>query len=98
MGLESFFTPKMLSKLVDNFLTDDRITPEVEKLLDSYEKNGNGRDSKNVIVIETLDGITYCMICTRSWNLNLKRFEISKPIVQMKFTDVIKLIISNGKN
>lgn len=96
--LESFLTPKMLSKLVDNYLTDQRITPEVEKLLDAYPKNGSGREDKNVIVIETLNGITYCMICTRSWNLILKKFEISKPLVQMKFTDVIKLIISNGKN
>lgn len=94
MGLlDGLVSPKMLSGLVDKFLTDEKITPQIEDFLNSVEKANNKRDSKNIIVFDTVNGETWAMICTRSWNMKTQSFEISKPIKQMKFVDIVKLII-----
>lgn len=95
--LDGLLSPKMLSGLVDKFLTDEKITPQIEEFLIQIPviTKAGCQHPKNIIVFDTVNGETWAMVCTRSWNMRTQVFEISKPIKQMKFTEIIKLIIDS---
>jgi hypothetical protein len=91
-----FLNEKIIGSLVDKFLTDEKISPALEELLNSYPSSGKG---VNVVVIEVKENAekekaVYCHICKREWKN--KEFVLSKPLATAKFTEIIKKIVKKN--